>query len=157
MSMSMMCNEPATRYATFSQVGRPAWACSFEFKSLRLNRVLLVQIAVNHIEPSYLLNLGYWFSSELSWEKSCVCHILFVLHISHWQTSHFFRFDPNACNVFLGASQALSIFPCSHLLLIEAENICIFVLFEKELKHRMFNLARCCACALLPRKTAGHH
>ena len=35
------------------RVGCAAWACSFELKTLRLHRVLSVQIAVIYIEPSY--------------------------------------------------------------------------------------------------------
>ena len=33
--------------------GCASWACSFEFKILRLHRVLSIQIAVIYIEPSY--------------------------------------------------------------------------------------------------------
>ena len=43
-----------------------AWGCSFEFKTLRVIRVLSTQIAVTCIEPSYWLNAGCWLSSVLS-------------------------------------------------------------------------------------------
>ena len=64
--MPMLLNQTASR------VGCTAWACSFEFKTLRLHRILSLQIVVIHIEPIYWLNVGYWISSVLSYVKFCV-------------------------------------------------------------------------------------
>ena len=68
--MPMLRNQIAKKERAW--VGSAAWACSFEFKTLRLHRVSSVQITVIHTEPSYWLNVGCWISSALIHVKFCV-------------------------------------------------------------------------------------
>ena len=57
MNILMLRNQPASRRAPISRVGCAAWVWSFEFKILRLHRVLSIQISVIYVEPSYWLNV----------------------------------------------------------------------------------------------------
>ena len=76
ISLNILNSNEHTHAAQQTREGKrvrcAAQVCSFEFKILRLIRVLSTQIAVIYIEPSYRHYVGCWLSSVLSQVKTCV-------------------------------------------------------------------------------------
>ena len=82
MNTAMLRNWPVSHYATFSRVSLITCACSFEFKTLWLHKVLSVQISVNCMEPSYRLNVNFCLNVLWSCVKACA-DLVFLSYVTH--------------------------------------------------------------------------